>query len=517
VPIAKEFLDKIQSLFEEKRVSVFCGAGISNATPSNLPLANALKVDIVGRLLGQERLKSLIQKLNQIPLEYIIEIVDRNSTTFLPAMGKVFHAPVPNRDHFFLAQLVTSGYLQTIMTTNFDTLIEKAISSLSGLSYAVYSSEDEFATLNLNSLSYPSIIKIHGTADNIESIRSTVQQIAIPAKSHTRSKAIASFFQLTNKSILILGYGARDEFDINPCLRSLAPTKGQERIYFIKHQANDICEFSPLEDPFSGFDGNTVACNTDQLIGALIQRLFPDVEPTQAAQTSNWQQFLNEWEAEIDVPTKLFLAAEVLEEIDELPSARHFYLESLDKWTDDLNRMKTLINLGNSEERMALFQEAEQHFKAAFDAAQKLGNELMKAVILQHLGQLAFQKRDYPASMILTKQSERIFERQSQEATKGIASVEHQLGMVLSAIGLHSRAEEKLKASLKLSIDLGDLQGQATTLAQLGVLYKGRKEFDQALRALNEARSMWVKLGKNELAKRVDGDISQVNREVAED
>lgn len=523
MPILQEFLDSIESLFQENRLSVFCGAGISNAIPSNLPLANELKFNIVGRLLGIERSQSLVEKLNRIPLEYVIEIIDRNSTGFLPALGRLFHAPTPNKCHFFLAQLVTTGHLQTIMTTNFDTLIEKAISALSGLSYAVYSSEDEFSALNMNELSHPSIIKIHGTADNIETIRSTLQQIAMPAKSRTRSNAIASFFQDDHKSILVLGYGARDEFDINPCLRSLTSKTCQKRIYFVKHQANDEFEMRPLEDPFSRFEGNTILCNTDLLIEALNRRLFPNTESAQVAlvliddRTPKWQQFLNEWEVEMDVPTKLFLAAEVLEEIDELTTARHFYLESLDKRTDDLNRMKTLINVGNSEERMGLFQEADQHFRAAFEPAQKLGNELMNAVIFQHLGQLAFQRRDYPASMVLTKQSERIFERHSQEATKGIAAVAHQMGMILSAMGLDSKAKEKLKMSLNLSIDLGDLQGQATTLAQLGLLYRGQREFDQAISAFNEARSIWVRLGKNELAKKVDGDISRVNREVAKD
>ena len=173
--IAKDFLDEIESLIRGNKLSVFCGAGISCAPPSNLPLANELKLNIVGRLIGFERSQTLVDKLNKIPLELVIEIIDRNSAKFMPALGKLFHAPRPNRNHVFLARLIATKHLQAIMTANFDTLLEKAISDLSKLSFMVYSTEDAFSSMKLDDLFHPSIIKIHGTADDIASIRSTVQ------------------------------------------------------------------------------------------------------------------------------------------------------------------------------------------------------------------------------------------------------------------------------------------------------------------------------------------------------
>jgi len=309
---------------------------------------------------------------------------------------------------------------------------------------------------------------------------------------------------------LILGYGARDEFDINPCLRSLTSLS---KIYFIKHRSDDVFEVHPLGDPFSNFDGVTISCNTDCLITELRKRLFSETDSAQTPVIPTWGDFLNEWDSEIDSPIRLVLGAEILENIDEPQIARQFYLESLEKWPDDVNRMKTLINLGNDEERMGLFPEAEQHFKAAFEFAQNLGTETAKAAIFQHLGQLAYQRRDYPAAMVLTRQSEGIFERQYQQARKGISVVEHQLGMIFSGMGLNPKAEEQLRRSLQTSIELGDLEGQATSLAQLGRLYRDQRKLDPALNAFGEARSILVKLGKTDIVNRIDGDIAQAKRE----
>jgi hypothetical protein len=364
--IDKELLKEIESLIRGNKLIVFCGAGISRASPSNLPLANELKLNIVGRLIGFERSQTLTDKLDKMPLELIIEIIDGNSEKFMPALGKLFHAPRPNRNHVFLARLMATNHLQTIMTTNFDTLLEKTISDFSKLSPRVYSTEDAFSSMKLDDLFQPSIIKIHGTADDIASIRSTVQQIAMPGKSQPRKNAISLFFQKTEKSILILGYGARDEFDINPCLRSLTSLS---KIYFIKHRSDNVFEIDSLADPFSNFDGVTVFCNTDWLVTELRKRLFPETNSAQTPETPTWGASLNEWDSEIDSATRLVLGAEVLEAIDEPQIARQFYLESLEKWSDDVNRMKTLINLGNDEERMGFFQEAELHFKAAFELA----------------------------------------------------------------------------------------------------------------------------------------------------
>jgi tetratricopeptide (TPR) repeat protein len=508
----EEFLKEIVSLFRESRLNVFCGAGISSAPPSNLPLANELKLNIVTRLVGHERSQMLANQLDKIPLELVIEIIDENSSRFIPALARLFHGTQPNRNHLFLARLMAMAHLQTVMTTNFDTMLEKAIGGQSTLNFMVYSTEDAFSSIKLNDLSLPSIIKIHGTADDVASIRSTVQEIAMPGKSEARKNAISLFFQETQKSILVLGYGAGDEFDINPSLRSLTSLSREAKIYFVKHQARDIFEMRPLADPFSNFNGASILCNTDRLITELKAELLSERDSAEATGAEKWQQFLDEWDAEISNPNRLVLAAEVFGQIGELQSARQCYLESLEKWSDDLNRMKTLINLGDVEERMGLFQEAEPHFKAPFEIAEKLGNENAKAVIFQHLGQLAYQREDYSAAMVLTRQGEAIFERQSQESTKGVSAVNHQLGMILSAMGFGSKAEQRLQKSIQMSIELGDLNGQATSLAQLGLTYTLQKKFDDALGAFAQARSILAKLGKTDIISRIDHDIAETER-----
>jgi tetratricopeptide (TPR) repeat protein len=508
-----KLLEELESLIRESKINFFYGAGISHASPSSLPLANELKLNIVERLVGPDRVLTITDRLDKVPLELVIEVIDRNSAKFMPALGKLFHSGQPNWNHLFLASLITKGLLKSIMTTNFDTQLEKALARLSSLNYTTYSNENAFSYITQEDLSRPSIVKVHGTADDIASMRSTVQQIARPRNSEARKRAISCFFQETGKSILILGYGARDDFDINPCLRSLKPLHNGAKIYFVKHQHDETFEMRPLADPFTNFDGAAIFCNTGRLLSGLGKRLSPEIDSTQTPEPPKWQQFLTEWDAEIDSTIRLALAAEISETIGDLQGARQLHIETLEKWPDDVNRMKTMVNLGNVEEMMGLFDDAEQHFKTSFETAQKFGDEFAKAAILQHLGQLAYQRKDYPAAFVLTRQSEEIFKRQYDEARRGVSAVDHQLGMILSGMGLASKAEGQLQKSLQESIELGDLDGQAKTLAQLGLVYREQKKFTEALKVFREAKTILEELCNTDSLNRINGDIAEVMRE----
>ena len=491
---------------QSKKLVIMCGSGVSSSPPSNLPLARELQEHILDKILGLQTCQRFVAKFKKVPLEAVIEVVERNSPQFLQALSLLLTSVQPNVDHYFMAALMAKGYLHTIMTTNFDTLLEKAL-SLQNLSFKVFSREEEFGDLDLTDLLSASVIKIHGTADDLTSIRSTLRLVAMPLRSDARRRALSLFFEGLQKDVLILGYGATDEFDINPVLRSLKTTA---RIYQIHHSSENIFETQNLDDPFAGLRGVKVTCNTQQLLGALSSRLLGETHPI-ANDISAWRSIIDDWAIRLDVGVRQFVASDLMELIGQLGEAREYLEDCLGSWSQvDEKRMRALLNLGNLEENMAMFPEAEVHFKECFSIAAKLGNDSMKAMSLQHLGQLAYQRRDLPSAMILTRQSQDLFQKALDAAFAGVSASLHQIGMIYTDMGLSVKAEWRLRESLKISRDLGDIEGEARSLAQLGLLYKAQRKSPEAITSFKDARSLFFRLGREDMVTRMDSELKQI-------
>ena len=99
-PVPRHFLDKIEALIRSNKLVVFYGAGISKAPPSNLPLAKELRNYLLEKLLGSEDRQRFKAKFENVPLEAVIEVIDRNSEKFLPSLAELFQSAQPNRNHF---------------------------------------------------------------------------------------------------------------------------------------------------------------------------------------------------------------------------------------------------------------------------------------------------------------------------------------------------------------------------------------------------------------------------------
>lgn len=518
-PTREQFLDKIERLIRSRKLIMFCGAGISVTPPSNLPLAKELRDNILEKLLRPDDWQHFKERFAEKPLESVIEIVDRNSKEFLPSLRRLFQSAQPNRNHLLLAKLVTEEYLQTIMTTNFDTLLEEALRQEGMTDFQVYLNEDHFAAIEVNDMLRPSIVKIHGTIDDLASVRSALNQIAMRARSEARKRALSVFFCDLHKDVLILGYGVKDEFDINPALRSLKTTTA---VYHVEHDSEDIFEINSLENPLAQFQGERVRCNTQLLLDSIQKRIFEKNQSHKQNGFPQWRRFLDEWATCIDSGTKLFISADLMELIEALPEARKTLLDCMSIWSrDEYKKMGALLNLGSIEERMTSFPEAEKHFKACLDIAQRLGDNMTRARCLQHIGQLAYQKvregneesdqgrAQLALAIEFTRKSHDIFQREGENRRRDLAVIYHQYGMIYSSMKLYCPAEANLRKSIRISTDLGDIEGQIASLAQLGLLYTRQGRTSETIQVLGEARSLAILLAKEDMIRRIDSDLKK--------
>jgi NAD-dependent SIR2 family protein deacetylase len=107
----------------------FCGAGISMAAPSGLPLAKDLINSFYKSLTSDPEMESLASELPSSVLDTLRSpelIYNAVSEYALQIVPKLFQAALycdhPNINHWILAQLIKSRFVEQIITTNFDQL-----------------------------------------------------------------------------------------------------------------------------------------------------------------------------------------------------------------------------------------------------------------------------------------------------------------------------------------------------------------------------------------------------------
>ena len=98
-------------------------------------------------------------------------------------------------------------------------------------------------------------------------MRVTLTQVASKTLSECRTEVLTHFFGTNEGNVLVLGYRARDDFDINPVLSRIAPRK---RIFYVQHEdQRDRREIRGLPQAFRNFDGWAILCNTGIVIDLL--------------------------------------------------------------------------------------------------------------------------------------------------------------------------------------------------------------------------------------------------------
>ncbi len=164
-----------------------------------------------------------------------VQTVDRGSrrrdeTNFLGHLTSLFKTGQPNKFHTLVAKLVKSGYVKEVVTTNFDTKLQEAPIKEGmhvGKGFEVLYDEEHSKKVAFEAVSIPFIIKIHGSVVSEKSIRTTLDLISKRSLREERKRILEHFFT-QNPNILIMGYSASDEFDINPVI---IPIDSESNIY----------------------------------------------------------------------------------------------------------------------------------------------------------------------------------------------------------------------------------------------------------------------------------------------
>jgi tetratricopeptide (TPR) repeat protein len=167
-----------------KELAIFCGAGISMLPPSCIPdwLNFNQSVLDIAKEMAMEALPTLDKETREavdrlfVKDFNLVAFSDELNSMFagdswFPVLG-VLDSEMPNANHYALADLADRGILKVIVTTNFDTLIERAFRE-KGIHLSVYAHPNDYLAPQQNNCR---LYKIHGTTKEAKTLVDTVAQ-----------------------------------------------------------------------------------------------------------------------------------------------------------------------------------------------------------------------------------------------------------------------------------------------------------------------------------------------------
>ena len=198
--------ERLLNSIAANRLVIFCGAGLSMASPSNLPSAKELAVDSArtyetrsGTNLPAD-VKDDLEKL----AEYFAAKGQLYSTFISSLIPRRRFVRDPNGGHFATADFVSSGVVECVISTNFDFLIEEAAKSLGEPFYVADIDGDE---ANIKRDRRPHL-KIHGCLmrDDRNTLWSKSQLANTPMKErHAQFKTWLAA-NLRERDLLFVGF-----------------------------------------------------------------------------------------------------------------------------------------------------------------------------------------------------------------------------------------------------------------------------------------------------------------------
>lgn len=295
---------EIRNLINEakaKGLIVFCGAGIS--ANSGLPVAGML-IDTLLTVLGADEFEKQAYFRSPLPFEAVMEIVQRFAP--LDFLSDIFGIGEPSNHHFLIAHLMVSGLLSTVVTTNFDRLIERALDQLGwkeGDQYDLLCRDSDFSHIAWE-IDRPRLIKIHGSIHNPDQMAVTIRSVASKQISMPRGSVIKRIFS-GQHTVLILGYSVSDVFDIVPFIHAIE--NPQTKVVLVQHQvdlSDQICR-TPLEtlqikdNPFKHFrDSYELQVSTDLLTERIWKKALSSPYSSAAEAPQLWLQSFTHWKTQ---------------------------------------------------------------------------------------------------------------------------------------------------------------------------------------------------------------------------
>jgi tetratricopeptide (TPR) repeat protein len=450
-----ECLEQIAESARQKRLSLWVGGGISWPT---LPLSNELKFYILERICDHSELRQLYEDrlrkekdigedIKKYQLEAFIESISQINPQLVAKIAELFLGGFPNKNHFLIARLMEKGIVREVLTTNFDVLVERVLESIAdnkgwreAVDYCVYSKEEQFERLQ-SELDLPTILKIHGSADNEESMRITLRGVASKTLSQKRIPVLEHFMKAGQGDVLVLGYGGEDDFDINPILSGIDSKKS---IFYVDHNPGQR-KTAELPKAFKGFHGRSILCDTKEVVDYFWRNVLKedwtplyDQWKKQSGRSDlpkkSWNVVIDEWACRVPLQVRLFITAWILFQIGWLNESHSLFSRAkpiFEKLGHRSGIASTLYQLGTIKQHQGRYDEAKTLHNQSLEIERKLGDQSGVAKSLNQLGIIEQHQGRYNEARALYDQSLEIRRRlrSIRNSASTASSSQHRISM----------------------------------------------------------------------------------------
>jgi tetratricopeptide (TPR) repeat protein len=491
--LSTEVIEIIKGINSGETV-VFCGGGISR--DSGLPIVNQLVPYILKKLeVSPEEAKLILDGDNnpRIPFEAFMQYLQRNSK--LDRIFDIYNQGEPNTNHILFAKLIKAGKVKTIVTTNFDKLIERALSLepialRESKDYDVIYIEKDFENINWSD-SRIRVIKIHGSVDNKEAMAITLKQVASQVLSKPRMAVIEQIFSKGNHTnVLVLGYSSSDVFDLS--LQIQAIDEKHKKVYYVQHSDNPKVEDIQKQtdkNPFKKFKGSKrLYFDTSQLIKKIWESIFEKYEPNEPkTNETDWKKYVDEWYCQaIKEKTeafRYFIPALIYLHIGEFKTAIEFLERALKivQEIDDKQTKATLLsNFGVAYSRLGEHRKAIEYYNQALVIKQEIADKQSEGICLGDLGGCYLSLGDDRKAIENYEQALKI--AKEIEDKEGQGTCLGNLGSAYEHQKKHREAIEYYKLALLIAREIGDRQREGLWLGNLGSAYEHQKKHRKAIK-----------------------------------
>ena len=480
----KNLIFNLSESIKKGELAIFCGAGIS--LNSGLPLANDMIKSILDTLPMDVADRDEVTKSN-IPFEAFIETLLQ--FTDISRLLDIFSLGIPNSNHILIARIAKEGYLNTILTTNFDQLIEKAFEKeglIRSKDFMVYYNEEQFSGIDFKKIDNGiiNIFKIHGTVEDKESIRTTLKAVANRKLSEKRMKIIRYLFSNgEHKKILILGYSCSDEFDITPQIQSLGKT--QKEIFFVEHSKSlkiiENIKNKNNKNPFKQFSGIRAICETNNFMENLWGSIWKEkYEHIFFKKENDCVEFIKQWPIELHY-LKYFICGSLCMAIQNFKQAIKYYKETLEFTMNIKSKpaiAESYFSLGNSFQAVGDIRQAINYYEEALKIYKSIGDTYGELKCYTNLGIQCFRSNNIQQAMGYYEKALEISIVLEDKAIE--AKCYDEVGILFHSLGYFEEAIELCKQALRIAEDIGDKVVEAACYGNLGIVYLSLKNFKEA-------------------------------------
>jgi len=528
---AKMDIEEILGAIAKGRSAFLCGSGLSAL--SGLSWSVPLKVAILHYLLAPPQEKTIprewLPDLKQpdppldlwlkrwpvkkglpegvlkkmvlnTPLEAFCALVQRSGwgDGFLDLFDPERYSPSlkPNVLHRFLANLAAQGRLTTILSLNYDGLLEKAFEEeglAAGKDFLVFTREDDFRNIPWDRERIR-LLLLNGSLADRRDLKKNLNRLYWNGPTGFRQKVLEDLFsQGVHDQVILFEPGGSDLSSLYPCFDRLVP-RGKKVIH-LHHTEVPILEDMARgrgKDPFRSFSGGIRLGLPLPLLVDRILKECPAMDLPAGEHRTSWVEKAGRLFADGPRPgEEAALLGFWLASVGEQARAVDLFEQALEtaRSSKDVKKQAVLLNgLGSSYAALKEFPEAVEYHEQALKAAQAVQDIEEQALTLACLGAVCSTLGEYHEALDYYERLLRLSETLRDPGLEGRALTG--VGSLCLHLKKYPRAVECFERALALAEEAKDSRTQGMHLTHLGTVYQSTGEYHQAEIYFSRARDL---------------------------